>query len=506
MGNKSLMLQGTASSVGKSVLTAAFCRIFKEDGWRSVPFKSQNMALNSFITEEGLEMGRAQVFQAEAAGITPKACMNPILLKPTGEKNAQVIVNGKVYGNMNAAEYHAFKPQLKDTIYEAFQEVQKDSDVVVIEGAGSPAEINLKQNDLVNMGMAAMVDAPVLLIGDIDRGGVFASIYGTIMLLEEEERKRIKGILINKFRGDLEILKPGLKQLEELTGLPVLGVIPYGGFDIEEEDGEAERLKRVEQKETTLDIRVLRLPRISNFTDFHWLETHPSVCLTYIDKAEEVGTPDLLIIPGTKNTLADLAFLKEKGIVEEILKVRCQGTMIAGICGGFQMLGTKLLDPEGVESQIGELEGIGLLDVETTFFPEKITTQAKGEVLAGCFYDGMPAIQVGGYEIHMGKTRINSNVNPFAMIIDETGVPIRADGAVSEDGKVWGTYLHGIFDHEIFNRELLGFIADQEKGKAMVERESFIEYKEKQYKLLAETVRESVDMQRIYEILEGSSQ
>ncbi len=506
MSNKSLMLQGTASSVGKSVLTAAFCRIFKDDGLRAAPFKSQNMALNSYITDEGLEMGRAQVFQAEAAGIPPKACMNPILLKPTGERDAQVIVNGKVYGNMNATDYHAFKPQLKQTIYEAFKQLQDESDVVVIEGAGSPAEINLKENDLVNMGMAAMADAPVLLIGDIDRGGVFASIYGTVMLLEEEERKRIKGVLINKFRGDFEILKPGLKQLEELTGIPVLGVIPYGSFDIEEEDAEAARLKSTLIKEKALDIRVLRLPRISNFTDFHWLETHPSACVTYINKADEVGSPDLLIIPGTKNTLADLAFLKEKGIDRAILRARDQGSMIAGICGGFQMLGTKLLDPEGVESQIGELEGLGLLHVETTFFPEKITTQANAEVVAGCFYDEMPAITVGGYEIHMGKTRLNRDVKPFAMIIDESGAPTRADGAVSEDGKVWGTYLHGIFDHEDFNRELLSFISDNENMETMVHRESFLEYKEKQYGLLAETVRKSVDMRRIYDILEGSCQ
>ncbi|RQD69712.1 MAG: cobyric acid synthase [Tindallia sp. MSAO_Bac2] len=497
------MLQGTASSVGKSVLTAAFCRIFKEDGYRVVPFKSQNMALNSFITDDGLEMGRAQVFQAEAAGVTPKAGMNPILLKPTGEKEAQVIINGKVFGNMNASEYHAFKPELKTIVHKAYNQLRKDSDIVVIEGAGSPAEINLKKNDIVNMGMAKMVNAPVILVGDIDRGGVFASIYGTVMLLDEDERRQIKGVLINKFRGDLEILKPGLKQLEDLIGIPVLGVIPYGKFDIEEEDGEAERLKHKSYNENNIDIRVIRLPRISNFTDFHWLATHPSVNLQYIDKAEEVGTPDLLIIPGTKNTLADLEFLKENEIDRAILKARNEGAMIAGICGGFQMLGKKLLDPHMVESKIGELDGLGLLDVETTFFKEKMTTQTSAEVLADNFYKDMGSIKVNGYEIHMGKTCLGSNTRSFAVIKDENELPVRWEGAVSEDKRVWGTYLHGIFDNEEFNRELLQVVANNSGAENMELRESFAEYKEKQYRLLADTVRESVDLESIYAIMEG---
>ncbi|SDY24301.1 cobyric acid synthase [Tindallia californiensis] len=506
MKNKSIMLQGTASSVGKSVLTAALCRIFKEDGLDSMPFKSQNMALNSYITDEGLEMGRAQVCQAEAAMVKPEVNMNPILLKPTGEKNAQVIVSGKVYGNMSASEYHQFKPKLKKIILSAFDELQKKADVIVIEGAGSPAEINLKDNDIVNMGMAKMVDAPVLLIGDIDRGGVFASIYGTIMLLDEDERKRVKGLLINKFRGDRKILNPGLKQLEALTGIPVLGVIPYGKFDIEEEDGEAERLKSKALSSNKIDVCVIRLPRISNFTDFHWLEKHPLVNIRFVEDPGLLGRPDLIIIPGTKNTLEDLLFLREKGLDKSILSARDKGSAIVGICGGFQILGKKLVDPHGVESNIRELEGLGLLNVETIFDREKVTKQTKAEVIFENIDNKMKNIAVEGYEIHMGKTTLNDEAKPFAEIKDSQEFTIRYDGAISSDGKVWGTYLHGIFDNEEFNNALLMFLSNDLNIDEIEKRGSFKAYKEEQYDILAKTVRESIDMKRIYEILEEHSQ
>ena len=517
-----LMLLGTASSVGKSVLTAAFCRIFKEDGYRVVPFKSQNMALNSYITEEGLEMGRAQVFQAEAAGIKPLADMNPILLKPTGEKNAQVIVRGKVLGNRSAMEYHQMKPSLRETVMEAYNALEASADVVVLEGAGSPAEINLQEHDLVNMGMADMVDAPVLLIGDIDRGGVFASLYGTLLLLPEDQRHRVKGLLINKFRGDLEILKPGLKQLEDLTGLPVLGVIPYGDFDIEEEDGTAQRLayRPVPSDPKALLVVVIRLPRISNFTDFHWLEKLPGVELRYVQRPEEVGTPDLLVIPGTKNTLEDLAWLRHQRLDQAIWKVREQGGMICGICGGFQMLGTWLHDPLQLESERGTMQGLNLMAAETVFASEKTTTQVTGRVKwpvsvpesgnnpyasmgpddheanrnQGAYYE------VKGYEIHMGQTVLGESVVPFAQL-HETNGGGRQDGGVAADGRVWGTYLHGIFDNESFVRALLQSLVKTGESWEADAMPSFEVYKETQYQKLAATVRASVDMQAIYEMM-----
>ncbi|MEN1759813.1 cobyric acid synthase [Anoxynatronum sibiricum] len=511
-----LMLQGTASSVGKSILTAAFCRIFKEDGYRVVPFKSQNMALNSYITETGLEMGRAQVFQAEAAGIKPLADMNPILLKPTGEKSAQVIVRGKVLGNRSAMAYHQMKPSLRETVREAYEALEASADVVLLEGAGSPAEINLQEHDLVNMGMADMVDAPVLLIGDIDRGGVFASLYGTLLLLPEDQRHRVKGLLINKFRGDLEILKPGLKQLEELTGLPVVGVIPYGDFDIEEEDGTAERLSYRPQaaESNALQVAVIRLPRISNFTDFHWLEKLPGVELRYVQRPEEVGLPDMLIIPGTKNTLADLAWLRHQGLDQMIWKVREQGGMVCGICGGFQMLGTWLHDPLQLESDHGSMPGLNLISAETVFESEKTTTQITGRVKwssavqvngkhdqRSILSDGY---EVKGYEIHMGQTMLSEGVAPFAQLTDRSGGQ-RMDGGISADGKVWGTYLHGIFDNEDFVTALLKSLSKSGDSWDVKAMPSFDVYKEAQYDKLAATVRNSVDMAAIYRMMNLSS-
>lgn len=500
------MLQGTASSVGKSLLTAALCRIFHQEGYRVAPFKSQNMALNSFITEEGLEMGRAQVFQAEAAGIKPSAKMNPILLKPTGDSYAQVIVKGKVYKNMTAVEYHEFKPQLREMIKEVYDGLINSNDIVVIEGAGSPAEINLRDKDIVNMGMAEIADSPVILIGDIDKGGVFASIYGTVMLLTEEERKRIKGVIINKFRGDKRILEPGLKMLEDLTGIPVIGVIPYGDLNIEDEDSVTQRFTRESNKEGKVIVEVIQLPHISNFTDFHVFETLPDVYLRYITSGDRVGNPDLLIIPGSKNTIADLKYLRESGLEKEILRAYEEGSNVFGICGGYQILGQKIKDPLGVESSITEIKGLGLLDVETIFEGEKVTTQVEGRVT---FEDeGLMKhcknTSIKGYEIHMGRTKLGKDVEALVTIDKKLGETVAyKDGAVDKEGRVFGTYLHGIFDEVAFTQRMISNILTK-KGltPSATQPMTFEEFKNKEYDKLAKLVKENLDMNKIYEIME----
>ena len=355
---KTIMVQGTMSNAGKSLVTAGLCRVFNQDGYKVAPFKSQNMALNSFITRTGAEMGRAQVMQAEAAGIEPCVQMNPILLKPTSDVGSQVIVNGEPIGTMTAAEYFKMKHTLKPEIMKAFNGLADKNDIIVIEGAGSPAEINIKTDDIVNMGMAKMAKAPVLLVADIDRGGVFASIYGTLMLLEPDERAMVKGVIINKFRGDVEILRPGLKMIEEKTGVPVVGVVPMLHVDIEDEDSLSERLtEHTEVK--AVDIAVVRIPRMSNYTDFNVFELIPGVSLRYVDKVQDLKNPDMIIIPGTKNTIGDLKWLRQSGFEAEILKHAHKGTVIFGVCGGYQMLGKNLSDPYGVEEG-GDTAGIGL--------------------------------------------------------------------------------------------------------------------------------------------------
>ena len=400
---KSIMIQGTMSNAGKSILAGGLCRILRQDGYKVAPFKSQNMALNSYITDEGLEMGRAQVMQAEAAGIRPSAEMNPILLKPTNDTGSQVILNGEVAGVMPAAEYYKKKKEYIPVILEAYRKLEEKFDVIVIEGAGSPAEINLKENDLVNMGLARLVDAPVLLAGDIDRGGVFAQIVGTVELLEEEERRRIKGTIINKFRGDKEILKPGLKMLEERIGIPVCGVIPYFHLDIDDEDSLTERF---DKKGTAgrIDIAVIRLPRISNFTDFAPLESMEAVSLRYVKSAGELGDPDAVILPGTKNTIADLLWLRQGGLEAKILRHSAKGKLVFGICGGYQMLGNTISDPDGIE-QRGTVKGMGLLPMKTTFMPEKTRTRVRGHFgeVKGLLAE-LTGTEVEGYEIHMGVT------------------------------------------------------------------------------------------------------
>ena len=379
---KAIMVQGTMSNVGKSLITAGLCRIFKQDGYKVAPFKSQNMALNSFITADGMEMGRAQVMQAEAAGIAPDVRMNPILLKPTNDVGSQVIVNGEVLGTMSARDYFAFKHKLVPDVMKAFHALSAENDIIVIEGAGSPAEVNLKEEDIVNMGMAKMAKAPVLLVGDIDRGGVFAQLIGTVDLLEAEERKMVKGLIINKFRGDKTILDPGIAILEAKSGIDVVGVAPYLHIDVEDEDSLSERLEFRGNGEaaTLIDIAVIRLPRISNFTDLNVMETIPGVSVRYVKNAQELKDPDMIVLPGSKNTISDLLWMRQNGLEAAILKQAGSGKVVFGICGGYQMLGETLSDPLGLETS-GTVRGMGLLPIDTVFMEEKTRTRVTGTFL-----------------------------------------------------------------------------------------------------------------------------
>lgn len=497
---KSIMIQGTMSNVGKSIIAAGLCRIFQQDGYKVAPFKSQNMALNSYITKENLEMGRAQVVQAEACKIEPSVYMNPILLKPVTDMGSQVIVMGEVVGNMRAMDYFKRKKEYIPIIREAYNTLSQEYDIIVIEGAGSPAEINLKQDDIVNMGMADLVNAPVLLVGDIDRGGVFAQLIGTVDLLEPEEQNRIKGLLINKFRGDKSILEPGLRMIYERCKKEVLGVVPYINLDIDEEDSLAETLHQ-KKANNLLDIAVVRLPKISNFTDFRALEMESMVSIRYVEKASELGQPDMVILPGTKNTIKDMKWLRESGMETAIL--RLENTLIFGICGGYQMLGEEIADTYGTEDY-GKIRGMGLLPIITTFEPEKTRTRTEGIVmeLEGEFQN-LSKAKVSGYEIHMGKSkRIRSEKNKESDLQEKDFLCIDGNLEGYQKGNVIGCYLHGIFDEEEFRRGLLEILC-KKKGIAfeVEEQMSYQEYKESQYDKLADVLRENIDMKRIYEIM-----
>lgn len=491
---KAIMVQGTMSNAGKSLLCAGLCRIFRQDGYRVAPFKSQNMALNSFITRDGLEMGRAQVVQAEAAGIEPDVRMNPILLKPVTNEGSQVIVNGEVRGNMHAAEYFSIKRTLIPDILRAYESLSEENDIIVLEGAGSPAEINLRENDIVNMGMARLAKAPVLLVGDIDRGGVFAQLYGTIALLTEEERALVRATVINKFRGDVSLLKNGISMLESLTGKPVAGVLPMLSVDIEDEDSLSSRFSR-KKADAVLDIAVIRLPRISNFTDFAALEATPGVGVRYVDWVDSLGTPDLVVLPGTKSTISDLQWLRQSGLEAAVKKCAASGVAIVGICGGYQMLGLRISDPSGVEGG-GEISGLGLLPVETEFVSEKHRTRMRGTVLqAGGVLAPLSGAELEGYEIHMGRTERANGAKPLVRL--ENGL---LDGC--QQGNVYGSYLHGFFDTEACRQAVLGALAAQKGVSLTADVPDRRAYKESQYDLLAKAVRENLDMQRIYRILE----
>lgn len=503
--SKVIMIQGTMSNAGKSLIAAGLCRIFRQDGYRVAPFKSQNMALNSFVTKEGLEMGRAQVVQAEAAGIEPLVCMNPILLKPTDNEGSQVIVNGRPIGNMKARDYFAYKRELIPVIREAFRQLEEIADIIVIEGAGSPAEINLKENDIVNMGLAEMVDAPVLLVGDIDRGGVFAQLLGTVMLLEDGERERIGGLIINKFRGDASLLDSGIEMLEERGGIPVAGVVPYMDIRVEDEDSLSGRLTSgssgaVSAGKSLIDIAVVRLPRISNFSDMDVFEQFPDVSVRYAGRASELGNPDLIVIPGSKSTISDLEWLKERGFEERIRSCSEAGIPVFGICGGYQMLGSGVSDPEGVEGG-GAVEGLGLLPVRTVLAGDKKTEQFRGRFEgADGIFANLAGLEIEGYEIHMGRTY--ADPGPYG-----DGGASGITGFTSEDtgvccGNVYGTYIHGIFDRGEVAETIVKALADR-KGICLTksEAEDHRDFKEKEYDRLADILRDSLDMDRIYGML-----
>ncbi len=487
-----IMVQGTMSNVGKSLITAGLLRMFVQDGYKAAPFKSQNMALNSYITKDGLEIGRAQAMQAEACGIKPSVYMNPVLLKPTTDVGSQVIVNGVSVGNMPAREYFAYKKRLIPDIMHAYQELDKEYDIVVVEGAGSPAEINLKKNDIVNMGLAKLLDAPVLLVGDIDRGGVFAQLAGTLVLLEDEERARIKGLIINKFRGDKTILDPGIEMIEQLVKKPVVGVIPYANVDVDDEDSLAGRLSVRSGGEGLLRLRIVRLPRISNFTDFHILEAMEGLDVQYALSPREIDGADLIIIPGSKSTIEDLLWLRSSGLEAAIKKRAAAGAVVIGICGGYQMMGRQIRDIVGAEST-KTIRGMELLSVETDFSEQKRTVQVKGRVrrLEG-FFAQLSGIEVSGYEIHMGRSRIEEQ-----SLLDIQGEKEMQDGCVR--GKCMGTYLHGIFDSQEFTQKLIRIIL-KDKGceECELRAPDMAQYKEEQYDKLAALVRENVDVKAVY--------
>lgn len=492
---RKIMFLGTASSVGKSTVSTAFCRYFKNKGYKVAPFKALNISLNSFVTDDGMEMGRAQAVQAEACEILPKAIMNPVLLKPSENMQTQVIINGKVDCDINAYDYVKLSEILRKKVIESFNNIEKDYDLIVLEGSGSCCEINLKKTDIANMYMAKSSNSPVILVADIDRGGVFASIYGTIMLLDDDERRLIKGVIINKFRGSVEHFKPAMKQLEDIIKIPVLGVLPYSNIDIEDEDSVTERFNKF-NKNYDLDIVIIKLRYMSNFTDFNVLETIDSIRVRYVDKKNDIKNPHLIIIPGSKNTISDLKFIKENGIFDEINKLRKKGTIIFGICGGYQMLGQSIDDENKIETS-GENEfGFGFLKMKTIFNKDKITRQNTGFIYSNTFKN-CNLLKICGYEIHNGESVYSEKNNIF--IEDENKNIL---GLTSDDGKVIGTYFHGIFDNKEF---VVNFIKDLKKFyNIKTETKDVMDYKTyklKEYDKLSLMIEENLDMKKIEEII-----
>jgi adenosylcobyric acid synthase len=491
---KNLMIQGTASSVGKSIITAGLCRVFAQDGMRVAPFKSQNMALNSFVTREGHEMGRAQVLQAAACFREPSVLMNPVLLKPSSDIGCQVIINGKVHKNMSASDYQEFKPELKKTVLDAYHSLENDNDIIVIEGAGSPAEINLREHDIVNMGMAQMVDAPVILVADIDRGGVFASVVGTMFLLSEDEKKRVKGIIINKFRGDVEILKPGLDELERIINVPVLGVMPYFNILLEDEDSVTERFAG-NNKNGAIDICIVKTPWISNFTDFDVFYHIDDICCRYATSALDIGEPDVLILPGSKNTIADLEFIRSAGIDAVIGRLHKKGTVIFGVCGGFQMMGSSIDDPYAIEGSTSSCDGLGLIAMTTTLQHNKITEQVSGIIATDSgILEGLKGTAVSGYEIHMGRSTL---LKKYEQLTEQKNIP----GGIVADNCI-GTYMHGIFDSMVFTVGLINTLRKRKGLSLIAAPVAFDEVRENEFCRLAAYIREYLDMKKIYMILE----
>ncbi|WP_449240579.1 cobyric acid synthase [Desulfoscipio gibsoniae] len=508
MSARTIMVQGTASHAGKSVLTAALCRIFYQDGYRVAPFKSQNMALNSFVTADGGEMGRAQVVQAEAAGVPPSVDMNPVLLKPTGNASSQVVVLGRPLDNYTAWDYHQeLAGKLWGEVTAALGRLRGSFDIVVIEGAGSPAEVNLQDTDIVNMRVARQAGAPVLLVADIDRGGALAAVVGTLALLSPGDRSRVKGIIINKFRGDVSLFQPAIRFLEQKTGVPVCGVVPYfNNLYIQDEDSVVMEKKnyRAADNSGKVEIAVLRLPRISNFTDFDPLESEADVHLRYVGRDDILGQPDLVIIPGSKNTIEDLLYLKQSGLAGAIVRLARRGVPVIGVCGGFQMLGQELKDPEKTESSIEHILGLGLLDMQTIFAKEKVTSQVKAVVVGdGAFLGGYGG-PLTGYEIHMGRTELGTGARPAFIINTRSGRQVHVpDGAQSNEGTVWGTYIHGIFDNDAFRRQMINVLRKNKgldtEGQAVII--STEQKKQAGYDRLAGLVRQSLDIQLIYRLM-----
>ena len=559
---KVIMVQGTMSNAGKSLIVAGLCRIFAQDGYRVAPFKSQNMALNSYITEDGLEMGRAQVMQAEAAGVKPSVLMNPILLKPTNDVGSQVIVKGEVLGNMRARDYFAYKKKLVPTICEAFSELEKQADIIVMEGAGSPAEINLKSDDMVNMGLAKLVDAPVLRVGDVDRGGGFAQLLGTLMLLEEDEKARVKGLIINKFRGDKTILDPGVEMLEERGGVKVAGVVPYMHLSIEDEDSLSGQLDNHDVG--VIDLAVIRFPRISNFTDFNVFERLEGVSVRYVSSVQELGQPDMIFLPGSKNTMGDLRWMRQNGLEAAVKKLAAH-IPVWGICGGYQMLGRTISDPHGVENENSlreplypahceaishepdtiaverirrdgalplrgmelppretrrqshaadenslrePLRGMELIDTDTTLMPEKMRTQTRGkyENVTGIF-STLSGLEFSGYEIHMGKTTVSTGEHqtPLVQLADGRTDGVQRMEKGSETPGVYGSYVHGIFDDGDIAVRIVQALADKKRVSWKPEAGGdYHAFKEQQYDKLAQGLREHLDMEYVYSILQES--
>jgi len=491
------MIQGTASSVGKSIMVTALCRIFKQDGLRVAPFKSQNMALNSFVTREGGEIGRAQAVQAEAAGIEPSIYMNPVLIKPEADTSAQVVVMGKVRYRLNAGDYYDNTSDLIACIGESLTRLRDEYDVVVIEGAGSPAEINFREREIVNMRVARMADAPVLLVGDIDRGGVFASLVGTLELLNDDERNRVKGFIINKFRGDVSLLRPGLDFLERKTGRPILGVVPYfKDIAIAQEDSVYLDERQERRIEGSLDIAVVQLPYVSNYDDFDPFENFGCV-VRFVKSPDSLEHPDLIIVPGTKNTVNDLRFLREWGLGRAIAECAAAGVPVIGICGGYQMLGERIDDPGHVESNEDSVPGLGLLPVVTSYTSEKTTTQVKGVVAANKrLLSDMKGIPVEGYEIHMGQTVCRVDDPAFHIVETPLGRTNYTDGMVSTDGMVIGTYMHGLFHNEHFTRALVNNLRRMRGLDAMTD----VLHRGDEYDQLADHVRQYLDIARIHDI------
>ena len=496
------MVLGTMSSAGKSLITAGLCRIFMQDGYRVAPFKAQNMSLNSFVTRDGLEMGRAQVMQAEACKIEPDVRMNPILLKPNSETGSQVILNGRVMGNMTATQYYKNKSSFIPEIRKAYQSLADEYDIIVLEGAGSPAEINLKSVDIVNMGMAEISDSPVILVGDIDRGGVFASLYGTIALMDEDEKKRFKGLIINKFRGNPDILQSGLDMIEELTNVQVLGVVPYmKNLGIDDEDSLSDKLTN-KKVSGIIDIAVIKLEHISNFTDFNAVDMFDNVSVRMVETAKELGTPDLIIIPGTKSTISDLQKIRKNGLEAEIIKAHEKDIPILGICGGFQILGKKISDPMKVENPHNiTIDGMGLLDIETIFSVTKNLNRMNGKIaIIGGIFESLSGMDISGYEIHMGETKVTGeNINPFTMREDYV-----INGLANAECNVFGTYVHGFFDRNMVAVQLVKALK-MKKGIIRQEDEEqdidWEKHKQSEYDRIADCLRRSLDIEKIYEII-----